>query len=175
MTSASDANRRMQRKKNQVARQVAAENKGLSPDPPVPGRRKTKKFDFESSKKRKNPPNNSFGSIFSNEFDVVGFLDEYMMKNSHEAMDVIGLKNNLEFVMKDRVRSVGIARAILKRLFEAPPTLAFELVALKQKISSLEAKKSDTNLKLDTLQGDVLKYQRISQEAEQSREACRVF
>ncbi|MED6156316.1 hypothetical protein PIB30_013348 [Stylosanthes scabra] len=52
---------------------------------------------------------------------------------SRVAVDEIGWKNNLEFVMKARVRLVGIARAILKRLSEAPPTPSSKLAALTEK------------------------------------------
>ncbi|MED6130904.1 hypothetical protein PIB30_005195 [Stylosanthes scabra] len=77
--------------------------------------------DQSKSKKRK-AFSHSYGSVYSPDFDVIGFTNEFIMENSRIAMDKAGLKGNLEYMMRAGIKAAAISRAPQKKLAECPPT-----------------------------------------------------
>ncbi|MED6219677.1 hypothetical protein PIB30_037991 [Stylosanthes scabra] len=168
-----------QRKKNIVTRQFAAETKVLTHDPPTATihaptstGKETSLVSFKVPPSSKSTRSEKSGSesLKKKKIQLRHLSDEYVMENSRVAVDEVGLKNNLEFVMKAGVRSTGIARAILKRLSEVPPTFASELAALNEKMELLEKEKLDVEGKLHAMCSEVAKYQKLAREAKQARE-----
>ncbi|MED6131636.1 hypothetical protein PIB30_011487 [Stylosanthes scabra] len=83
--------------------------------PPTPSDLVNTGADKSKSRKRKGI-GHSYGSIYSPDFDVVGFTDEFIMENSRIATDEAGLKSNLEFIMTAGIKAAGISRALQKKL-----------------------------------------------------------
>ncbi|MED6122627.1 hypothetical protein PIB30_041568 [Stylosanthes scabra] len=166
MTSHSDAYKRMRARKKNQANRLAGNSSGSqdslknTADPvkkvPPPGSENqpvTSQSEFKvpvspknlgdpvtdksKSKKRKGF-GHSYGSIYSPDFDAVGFTDEFMMENSRIALDEAGLKSNLEFLMKAGIKAAGISRALQKKLAECPLTSRAVVDQLKEKLAALE-------------------------------------
>ncbi|MED6110740.1 hypothetical protein PIB30_045662 [Stylosanthes scabra] len=112
--------------------------------------------DKSESRKRKGI-GHSYGSVHSPDFDAVGFTDEFIMENSRIAMDEAGLKSNLEFIMKARIKATGISRALQKKLADSPPTPRAELEQLKEKVAALEKGKEEAEGELPEVQAELVR------------------
>ncbi|MED6142761.1 hypothetical protein PIB30_000321 [Stylosanthes scabra] len=129
--------------------------------------------DQSKSKKRKGF-GHSYGSVYSPDFDVVGFTDEFIMENSRVAMDEAGLKSNLEYMMKAGIKAAVISRALQKKLAECPPTSRTELEQLKEKVAALEKGKEDAEGELSEARAELAKVKKSAKEAERLRKKAEV-
>ncbi|MED6134934.1 hypothetical protein PIB30_041585 [Stylosanthes scabra] len=129
--------------------------------------------DQSKSKKRKGF-GHSYGSVYSPDFDVVGFTDEFIMENSRVAMDEAGLKSNLEYMMKAGIKAAAISRALQKKLAECPPTSCTELEQLKEKVAALEKGKEDAEGELFEAQAELAKVKKSAKDAERLRKKAEV-
>ncbi|MED6106767.1 hypothetical protein PIB30_007427 [Stylosanthes scabra] len=197
ITNNSDAYKRMRARKKNQANRLAAAASGSKESPkniadpiskvPPPGSEnqlETNKTEFKvpltptnpadsttdklKSKKRK-AYRHSYGSIYSPDFDTVGFTDEFIMENSRIAMDEAGLKSNLEFIMKAGIKAAGISRALQKMLVDCPPTSRVEVDQLKEKLASLVKEKEEAEEELSGVKSELTKLKKSVKEADQSR------
>ncbi|MED6195671.1 hypothetical protein PIB30_040169 [Stylosanthes scabra] len=197
MTNNSDAYKRMRaRKKNQANRlAVAASGSKESPrntadlvskvpPPGSEGQSETNKVEFKvpptsvnpadsttdkSKSKKSKAYDHSYGSVYSPDFDVVGFTDEFIMENSRIAMDEAGLKSNLEFIMKASIKAAGISRALQKKLADCPATSRAEVDQLKEKLALLVKEKEEAEEELSRVKSELSKLKKSVKEADQSR------
>ncbi|MED6142797.1 hypothetical protein PIB30_000996 [Stylosanthes scabra] len=182
MTNNADAYKRMRARKKNQANRLAAASLGSPPGsenqsetnktefkvPPTPTNPADSTTDKPKSKKRK-AYGHSYGSIYSPDFDAVGFTDEFIMENSQIAMDEAGLKNNLEFIMKAGIKAAGISRALQKKLANCPPTSRAEVDQLKKKLASLVKEKEEAEEELSGVKVELTKLKKSVKEADQSR------
>ncbi|MED6167404.1 hypothetical protein PIB30_002375 [Stylosanthes scabra] len=197
MTNNSDAYKRMRaRKKNQANRHAAAAS-GLKEslkntiDPvskvPPPGSEDqpvTNKAEFKVSLTPANPADSttdrskskkrkayghSYGSVYSPDFDAMGFTDEFIMENSRIALDEAGLKSNLEFILKAGIKVAGVSRALQKKLADCPPTSRVEVDQLKGKLASLVKEKEEAEEELSEMKSELSKLKESFKEVDQSR------
>ncbi|MED6131921.1 hypothetical protein PIB30_014633 [Stylosanthes scabra] len=197
MTNNLDAYKRMRaRKKNQANRLAAATSGSKEPPksiadpvnkvpppgsenqpvtnraefkvPPTPANPSDSATDKSKSKKRK-AYGHSYGSVYSSDFDVVGFTDKFIMENSRIAMDEAGLKSNLEFIMKAGIKAAGISRALQKKLADCPPTSRAEVDQLKEKLALLVKEKEEAEEELSRVKSELSKLKKSVKEADQLR------
>ncbi|MED6197584.1 hypothetical protein PIB30_057854 [Stylosanthes scabra] len=136
--------------------------------PPTPANPNDSATEKSKLKKRK-AYGHSYESVFSSDFDAVGFTDEFIMENSQIAMDEAGLKSNLEFVMKAGIKAAGISRALQKKLADCPPTSRAEMDQLKEKLASLAKEKEEVEEELSRMKSELSKLKKSVKEADQSR------
>ncbi|MED6206300.1 hypothetical protein PIB30_025361 [Stylosanthes scabra] len=194
MTNNSDAYKRMRaRKKNQANRLAAAASGSKEPPksaadpinkvppprsenqtvndqaefkvPPTPVNLSDSTTEKSKSKKRK-AYGHSYESVFSSNFDAVGFTDEFIMDNSRIYMDEAGLKSNLEFIMKAGIKAAGISRALQKKLIKCHSTSRAELEQLREKVAALEKGKEKVEGELSEVQAELAKMKKSAKEAD---------
>ncbi|MED6107744.1 hypothetical protein PIB30_017010 [Stylosanthes scabra] len=136
--------------------------------PPTPTNPTDSAIDKPKPKKRK-AFDHSYGSIYSPDFDAVGFTDEFIMENLRIAMDEAGLKSNLEFIMKAGIKAAGISRALQKKLADCPPTTRAEVDQLKEKLASLVKEKEEAEEELSGARAELTKLKKSVKEADQLR------
>ncbi|MED6135864.1 hypothetical protein PIB30_050633, partial [Stylosanthes scabra] len=137
--------------------------------PPTPANPSDSATDKSKSKKRK-AYGHSYGSVYSPDFDAVGFTNEFIMENSQITMDEAGLKNNLKFIMKAGIKAAGISQALQKKLADCPPTSRAEVDQLKEKLAFLVKEKDEAEKELSGVKSELSKLKKSVKEADQLRE-----
>ncbi|MED6164069.1 hypothetical protein PIB30_086193 [Stylosanthes scabra] len=197
MTNHSDAYKRMRARKKNQANRLAGNSSGSQESPkntadpvnkvslpgsenrPITGQAEFKvpatptnpgdsSTDKLKSKKRKGF-GHSYGSIYSPDFDAVGFTNEFIMENSRIALDEVGLKSNLDFLMKASIKAAGISLALQKKLAECPPTSRAEVDQLKEKLAALEKGKEKADGELLEVRAELAQMKRLAKEPGQLR------
>ncbi|MED6217680.1 hypothetical protein PIB30_019989 [Stylosanthes scabra] len=140
--------------------------------PPTPANPSDSATDKSKSKKRK-AYGHSYGSVYSPDFDAVGFTDEFIMENSRIAMDEAELKSNLEFIMKAGIKAAGISRALQKKLADCIPTSRAEVDQLKEKLALLIKEKEEAEEELSGAKFELSKLKKSVKEADQLRKKAK--
>ncbi|MED6133859.1 hypothetical protein PIB30_032208 [Stylosanthes scabra] len=193
MTNNSDAYKRMRaRKKNQTNRLAAAASGSKEPpkntaDPinkvPPPGSENqpvANQAEFKvppsqvnpsdsaaekSKPKKKKAFGHSYGSVFSSDFHVVGFTDEFIMENSRIAMDeaeMDQLKEKLASLAKEKEEVEGE----LSGMRSEPSKLKKSVKEADQSRKKAEAEAAELKVKVGTLEADLAKQKEEYEELE---------
>ncbi|MED6205297.1 hypothetical protein PIB30_016483 [Stylosanthes scabra] len=197
MTNHFDAYKRMRARKKNQANRLAGNSSGLQGPPkstadlvnkvPPPGSEDQSVVSQPEFKVPINPANlgdsgsdkpkskkrkgfgHSYGSIYSPDFDAVGFTDKFIMENSRIALDEAGLKSNLEFLMKAGIKAAGISRALQKKMVDCPPTSRAVLDQLKERLAGLQRGKEKVDGELSDVRAELEQMKKSAREADQLR------
>ncbi|MED6114605.1 hypothetical protein PIB30_081900 [Stylosanthes scabra] len=159
MTNVSEAYCRMKQiKKNILARQATTENLVINPDPPTP----VVTTSFETNNKtllvgfKAHPP--PFSQVAKSSSTNKSTVD--VSKKTKVPSSSFGSIFENEFD--------AIAKAIQKRVAEAPSNFSFEISQLKAWILTLESEKAEADGKIRAIQSEVAKYKKMIQGANET-------